>query len=120
MEDLNFRSSTNVWGYFSVLTSGGLHEFADSQFGHCFSWGETRDDARNNMVLALKELSIRGDFRTTVEYLIGLLQNPDFVDNDFDTAWLDNLIASHVQVSVVILRYTKFAYLFNLLYCIRE
>uniref|UniRef100_A0A914WWS0 Acetyl-CoA carboxylase n=1 Tax=Plectus sambesii TaxID=2011161 RepID=A0A914WWS0_9BILA len=97
MEELNFRSSKNVWGYFSVLTSGGLHEFADSQFGHCFSWGETRDDARNNMVLALKELSIRGDFRTTVEYLIGLLQNTDFIDNDFDTAWLDALIASHVQ-----------------------
>jgi biotin carboxylase len=57
---------------FSVVASGGLHEFADSQFGHCFAWGETRNDARDNMVLALKELSIRGDFRTTVEYLVGI------------------------------------------------
>ena len=48
--ELNFRSSRNVWGYFSVSACGGLHEFADSQFGHCFSWGETREDARENMV----------------------------------------------------------------------
>ena len=31
MQELNFRSSNNVWGYFSVGVSGGLHEFADSQ-----------------------------------------------------------------------------------------
>ena len=41
-QDLNFKSSKNVWGYFSVSSTGGIHEFADSQFGHCFSWGETR------------------------------------------------------------------------------
>ena len=46
VQELNFRSSKNVWGYFSVAASGGLHEFADSQFGHCFAWGETRDQAR--------------------------------------------------------------------------
>ena len=54
MQELNFRSSKNVWGYFSVAASGGLHEFADSQFGHCFSWGEDREEARENMVIALK------------------------------------------------------------------
>ena len=43
IQELNFRSSTNVWGYFSVATSGGLHEFADSQFGHIFAYGEDRD-----------------------------------------------------------------------------
>lgn len=97
VQELNFRSSKNVWGYFSVSASGGLHEFCDSQFGHCFSWGETRDEARANMALALKELSIRGDFRTTVEYLIKLLETEDFIDNNFDTAWLDKLIAEKVR-----------------------
>jgi acetyl-CoA carboxylase/biotin carboxylase 1 len=86
-----------VWGYFSVAASGGLHEFADSQFGHCFSWGETRDDARENLVVALKELSIRGDFRTTVEYLVTLLEKEDFQQNRFDTNWLDVLIAERVK-----------------------
>jgi acetyl-CoA carboxylase/biotin carboxylase 1 len=46
VQELNFRSSKDVWGYFSVTASGGLHEYADSQFGHCFSWGEDRETAR--------------------------------------------------------------------------
>ncbi|XP_050530810.1 acetyl-CoA carboxylase isoform X6 [Daktulosphaira vitifoliae] len=97
VQELNFRSSKNVWGYFSVAASGGLHEFADSQFGHCFSWGENREQARENLVIALKELSIRGDFRTTVEYLITLLETESFQSNTIDTAWLDLLIAERVQ-----------------------
>lgn len=48
------------------------------------------------MVLALKELSIRGDFRTTVEYLITLLQTERFQINKIDTSWLDQLIAEKV------------------------
>lgn len=97
VQELNFRSSKNVWGYFSVGASGGLHEFADSQFGHCFSWGEDRNQARENLVVALKELSIRGDFRTTVEYLITLLETECFLTNNIDTAWLDLLIAERVR-----------------------
>uniref|UniRef100_A0A2K5QF51 acetyl-CoA carboxylase n=1 Tax=Cebus imitator TaxID=2715852 RepID=A0A2K5QF51_CEBIM len=97
VQELNFRSSKNVWGYFSVAAAGGLHEFADSQFGHCFSWGENREEAISNMVVALKELSIRGDFRTTVEYLINLLETESFQNNDIDTGWLDCLIAEKVQ-----------------------
>lgn len=49
-----------------------------------------------NLVIALKELSIRGDFRTTVEYLITLLETNSFLDNTIDTAWLDALIAERV------------------------
>jgi acetyl-CoA carboxylase/biotin carboxylase 1 len=97
VSELTFRSSRNVWGYFSVGSSGGLHEFADSQFGHCFSWGETREEARENMVFALKELSIRGDFRTTVDYLIKLLEDEQYLKNQVDTGWLDKLISSNVR-----------------------
>nr|XP_025042235.1 acetyl-CoA carboxylase 2 [Pelodiscus sinensis] len=97
VQELNFRSSKNVWGYFSVAAAGGLHEFADSQFGHCFSWGENREEAISNMVVALKELSIRGDFRTTVEYLIKVLETESFQNNEIDTGWLDHLIAERVQ-----------------------
>lgn len=49
-------------------------------------------------MVALKELSIRGDFRTTVEYLINLLETESFQNNDIDTGWLDHLIAQKVQV----------------------
>lgn len=96
MQELNFRSSTSVWGYFSVGPAGGLHEYADSQFGHIFSYGEDRSESRKNMVVALKELSIRGDFRTTVEYLIKLLETEAFEGNTITTGWLDMLISTHL------------------------
>ncbi|XP_062585487.1 acetyl-CoA carboxylase 1-like, partial [Saccostrea cucullata] len=97
VQELNFRSSKNMWGYFSVSATGGLHEYADSQFGHCFSWGENREDARENLVVALKELSIRGDFRTTVEYLIKLFETEEYQNNKITTGWLDKLISENVQ-----------------------
>ncbi len=53
------------------------------------------------MVLALKELSIRGDFRTTVEYLITLLETDAFHSNVINTGWLDQLIAEKVSMSSV-------------------
>jgi pyruvate carboxylase len=49
------------------------------------------------MVIALKELSIRGDFRTTVEYLTKLLETEEFQSNKITTSWLDKLIADRVQ-----------------------
>ncbi|KAK3334548.1 acetyl-CoA carboxylase [Neurospora tetraspora] len=93
LHDLNFRSSSNVWGYFSVGSAGGIHSFSDSQFGHIFAYGENRAASRKHMVVALKELSIRGDFRTTVEYLIKLLETEAFEDNTITTGWLDELIS---------------------------
>ncbi|KAI0480066.1 acetyl-CoA carboxylase [Xylariaceae sp. FL0804] len=96
MHDLNFRSSANVWGYFSVSTSSSIHSFSDSQFGHIFAYGESRAASRKNMVVALKELSIRGDFRTTVEYLIKLLETEAFEDNTITTGWLDELISKRL------------------------
>lgn len=96
MHELNFRSSSNVWGYFSVGTQGGIHSFSDSQFGHIFAYGENRSASRKHMVVALKELSIRGDFRTTVEYLIKLLETEAFEANTISTGWLDELISKRL------------------------
>jgi acetyl-CoA carboxylase/biotin carboxylase 1 len=96
LQELNFRSSTNVWGYFSVNSAGGLHEFADSQFGHIFAYGADREESRKNMVVALREMSIRGDFRNTVEYLVKLLETTAFTDNSFTTGWLDTLISENL------------------------
>ena len=101
VEELNFKSNKNVWGYFSITTTGGVHEFADSQFGHCFSWGETRQQACESLVMALKELNIRGDFPTTVEYLIQLLETMEYRTNSISTAWLDRLIAQQKNVDQI-------------------
>jgi biotin carboxylase/biotin carboxyl carrier protein len=95
---LDFRSSVDVWGYFSVKSSGRIHEFADSQFGHIFASGTDREAARRAMVVALKELDIRGEIRTTIEYIIKLLQSEDFINNKIDTTWLDDRIVNHENI----------------------
>jgi hypothetical protein len=46
LAELSFLTAPNVWGYFSVGGAGGVHEYADSQFGHVFSWAPTRELAR--------------------------------------------------------------------------
>jgi acetyl-CoA carboxylase/biotin carboxylase 1 len=97
--ELNFRSTPDVWGYFSVDSSGRVHEFADSQIGHLFAWGASREDARQHMVLALKELSIRGDIRTTVEYLVHMMESSDFRGNRINTAWLDARISKNITAA---------------------
>ena len=31
IDELSFRPSPDVWGYFSVKSGGGIHEYSDSQ-----------------------------------------------------------------------------------------
>ena len=44
------RAPSQVWGYFSVIADGGVHEYADSQFGHIFANAPTREEARRALV----------------------------------------------------------------------
>lgn len=94
IERIVFQSNQKVWGYFSVIADGGVHEYADSQFGHIFANAPTREEARRALVSALKELFILGEIRTTVEYLGELLETEEFKENTIDTAWLDGIIAA--------------------------
>jgi acetyl-CoA carboxylase / biotin carboxylase 1 len=101
IERVKFQSTPNVWGYFSVGVNGGIHEYADSQFGHLFAKGANREQARKALILALKEVEVRGEIRTTVEYLVQLLETKAFIENTIDTSWLDGLIREKsVQVGL--------------------
>eukprot|EP01083_Nonionella_stella_P046590 124715_1 len=89
ISELHFRSLPNVWGYFSLKTASSIHDYADSQFGHIFASGATRDEARKSMVLALSELEIRGKIRTTIEFLCAILENEEYRNCNFHTTWLE-------------------------------
>ncbi|MFH4976395.1 hypothetical protein AB6A40_003104 [Gnathostoma spinigerum] len=95
--NLNFRSTQFVWGYFSHVGAGSLHEYADSQFGHLFASGYNRHLAISNMLNALQELQLQSKFPVTVPYLISLFKDPDFEQNHIDTSWLDRRIALKKQ-----------------------
>ncbi|KAE9603887.1 putative ligase [Lupinus albus] len=97
VQELSFKSKPNVWAYFSVKSGGGIHEFSDSQFGHVFAFGESRALAIANMVLGLKEIQIRGEIHTNVDYTIDLLNAVDYRDNKIHTGWLDSRIAMRVR-----------------------
>nr|ASZ00196.1 acetyl-CoA carboxylase 1 [California macrophylla] len=97
VQELSFKSKPNVWAYFSVKSGGGIHEFSDSQFGHVFAFGESRALAIANMVLGLKEIQIRGEIRTNVDYTIDLLHALDYKENKIHTGWLDSRIAMRVR-----------------------
>ena len=46
-------------------------------------------------MVALKELTILGEIRTTVEYLEQLIETPDFVANTITTQWLDGVLEGY-------------------------
>ncbi|CAE7272799.1 ACC1, partial [Symbiodinium pilosum] len=94
INSVRFQSSGDCWGYFSVGLRGGIHEFADSQFGHIFAKGPNREAARKSLRFALMNIDIRGDIRHPVDYLVDLIETQAYKDNTIDTMWLDGLIAS--------------------------
>lgn len=46
---------------------------------------------------------VQGEIRTTVEYLVQLLETTEFKANTIDTSWLDGLIREKVHMSCDIL-----------------
>merc|ERR1719324_187879 len=94
IERIKFQSSVTCWGYFSVGANGAIHEFADSQFGHIFARGKTREESRKTLNLALRQLEVVGEIRNPVGYLVELLNTDAFKQNTISTAWLDGLIAA--------------------------
>ncbi|KAJ8762694.1 hypothetical protein K2173_011174 [Erythroxylum novogranatense] len=86
-----WRKTSTVATVFDFDKSGGgIHEFSDSQFGHVFAFGESRALAIANMVLGLKEILIRGEIRTNVDYTIDLLHASDYRENKIHTASASN------------------------------
>merc|ERR1719199_614690 len=79
---------------------GGIHEFADSQFGHLFASGPDREASRRSLVLALKQLDVRGEIRNPVEYLTQLLETDDFKQNTTDISAV--FYRAHMQVKAAI------------------
>ncbi|CRG94893.1 biotin carboxylase subunit of acetyl CoA carboxylase, putative [Plasmodium gallinaceum] len=88
---INFQNSNDVWGYFSI-NDGFVHEFSDSQIGHIFAKGETREIARRNLILSLRKLNIDGEIKTVTKYLAKILESKAFIDNNITTNWLDTII----------------------------
>lgn len=61
----------------------------DSLIGKLIVWGETRERAIAKMHRALSEFEVTG-IKTTIEFHKQMMKNPDFINNNYDTKYLEN------------------------------
>lgn len=61
--------------------------FYDSMIGKLVVWGEDRNQAISKMKVALNELIVRG-IKTTRNFHLNMMENPDFINNAYDTNYL--------------------------------
>ena len=63
-------------------------------------WGETREEARRNLLDALGEYNVEG-ISTNIPLLIDVLSSEDFISGKYDTGMITNLLKelSHVVQS---------------------
>jgi len=63
--------------------------YYDSMIGKLIVWGENRDRAIAKMRRALDEFEVSG-VKTTIEFHRKMMNNKDFIQNNFDTKYLEN------------------------------
>lgn len=61
----------------------------DSMIGKLIVYGKDRNDAIERMHRALSEFTITG-IKTTIPFHMKMMKNPDFINNRFDTKYLEN------------------------------
>ncbi|MES1910740.1 MAG: hypothetical protein MHM6MM_003275 [Cercozoa sp. M6MM] len=94
VEELVFRGDRHIDAYFAVKSKSLIHDYADSQFGHVFATGATREEARKRMLNALSTLSVRGAVRCNADFLRRVLRADDFVRDQVSTSWLETAVAN--------------------------
>ena len=61
--------------------------YYDSMIGKLVVWGEDRNTAISKMKVALNELIV-GGIKTTCDFHLSMMENPYFIDNNYDTNYL--------------------------------
>ncbi len=61
----------------------------DSMIGKLIVYGKDRDEAIARMHRALSEFTITG-IKTTIPFHLKMMENPDFISNNFNTKYLEN------------------------------
>ncbi|RXK12705.1 acetyl-CoA carboxylase biotin carboxylase subunit [Halarcobacter mediterraneus] len=63
--------------------------YYDSMIGKLIVWGRSREKAINIMKRALNEFEVEG-IRTTIPFHKKMMENEDFISNNYDTKYLEN------------------------------
>jgi acetyl-CoA carboxylase biotin carboxylase subunit len=71
-----------------VYTNYIVPPYYDSMIGKLIVWGRDREKAINIMKRALSEFEVEG-IRTTIPFHIKMMENQDFINNTYDTKYLE-------------------------------
>ena len=66
--------------------------FYDSMIAKLVAWGASRDEAIARMSRALREYQVLG-IKTTISFFLWLMQQRSYRDGEYDTTYLDRLLA---------------------------
>ncbi|ALF45153.1 acetyl-CoA carboxylase biotin carboxylase subunit [Campylobacter curvus] len=77
----NVRMDSHIYQDYSIPP------FYDSMIGKLVVWDEDRNRAIHKMKVALDQLIIQG-IKTTRDFHIAMMENPDFINNNYDTNYL--------------------------------
>ncbi len=72
-----------------VYTGYIVPPYYDSMIGKLIVWGRDRNKAINIMKRALSEFEVEG-IKTTIPFHKKMMENKDFIDNKYDTKYLEN------------------------------
>ncbi len=73
-----------------LLAGYKVSAFYDPLLAKVITWGETREESRQKMILSLQEINIEG-IKTNIPLLLKILANPDFKTGNYDTSLIANL-----------------------------
>ena len=79
----NVRVDSHIYSGYVVPT------YYDSMIGKLIVWGRDREKAINIMKRALGEFEVEG-IKTTIPFHQKMMENPDFINNNYTTKYLDN------------------------------
>ena len=77
----NVRMDSHIYQDYSIPP------YYDSMIGKLIVWDENRNRAIHKMKVALEQLVIHG-IKTTRDFHIAMMENPDFINNNYDTNYL--------------------------------
>ena len=103
IESIEIPNIPNSWSYVSMMNGGKIAGSVDSQFGHLFTIGTSREDACRKMVHLITHTCVTGDVYTTLSFIKNILCHDDFVKNLHTTLWVSHDMFSRSFKSSVLM-----------------
>jgi acetyl-CoA carboxylase, biotin carboxylase subunit len=93
VRDLRPASGPGIRDDGGVVAGYTVPVYYDSLLAKLIAWGGSRPDAVARLSRALREYHVLG-IRTTIPFFLWLMRQREYLDGDYDTTYLDRLLAA--------------------------